>query len=346
MPPSVLILYNTADSENETGGDFLCKESNAAVLDQVNAVGFALENLGIDYRTEGVSRLEQLPTVLAGSKNEIIFNLVEELPGSITDACYVPAVCRAHGRAITGNDTAALLLAQNKWHAKAVFKTCGFACPDGVAVPVGQKLDHAGLKNGRYIVKPLLCDGSEGIDDSSVVDVPGKAAQKAVRKIHEQFNQPAIIEQFIDGRELNVSLVQSNGQFQVLATAEIDFSTFGPERLRIVDYSAKWLTDSFGYNNTPPIIPADLPAAAEKLIRRYSLELCHLVGCRDYVRVDFRMDEKGRPFILEVNPNPDISPDAGFAAALDAADISYEDFIETLLDNALQRKGLTIFTGS
>ena len=104
---------------------------------------------------------------------------------------------------------------------------------------------------------------------------------------------------------------------------------------KIVDYAAKWDAASFEYNNTPRILPAKLPTKTAELVRQYAIGAYEMLNCKDYVGVDFRLDEKNQPFVIEVNPNPDITPDNGFAAALCAANISYKNFIETLLKNTI-----------
>ena len=114
---------------------------------------------------------------------------------------------------------------------------------------------------------------------------------------------------------------------RVLPLAEIDFSAFSDKQLKLVDYEAKWVKESFGYNNTPRIIPAPLAEPVAEKVRHLALQAWDALGCRGYARVDFRLDEKDNPYVLEVNPNPDISPDAGFAAALEAAKIPYEQFV-------------------
>ena len=337
MVESVLIIYNAVDSQITPGEKPAWLESNAGVLNEVKLAADTFEKLGIDYQTESLRKLEELPGILAHSSHKIVFNLVEELPEHITHACYVPAICRAHGKAFTGNDTAGLLLAQNKWHTKAVLKASGLPCPYGVLVPIGPKIRLPDLPPGKYIVKPPFSDASEGIDISSVVDVPGKALRKVVKRVHEQLKQPALVEQFIPERELNISVLQQNGVLQVLPLAEIDFSKFDANSPRIVDYSAKWIPDSFAYNNTPRIIPTELSTRADRLVRQYAIDACRTIGCQDYARVEFRLDKNENLFILEVNPNPDISLDAGYVAALEAEGISFEDFIKILLNNALNR---------
>jgi D-alanine-D-alanine ligase len=333
MAESVLIIYNDVEKNLPN------RESNAGVLDEVGAVTAALKKLSIDYEVVSIGHIRQLPDVLERHCHRIVFNLIEELPDSIVDACYVPAICSAYGRACTGGDTPALLLTQDKWKTKAVLRAADIPCPQGVIVPIGQKFAATALTPGRYIVKPVLSDASEGISPSSIVELSGEDIHKAVDRIHAEYHQPAIVEQFIAQRELNVSVLQLNGKVEVLPIAEIDFAAFDAARPRIVDYDAKWRTDSFAYNNTSRIIPAHLSGRTAQTVRRCALAAWRQIGCRDYARVDFRMDDKDNIFILEINLNPDISPDAGFAAALQAGGITYEKFIDMLINNALLRLG-------
>ncbi|MFH1614191.1 MAG: ATP-grasp domain-containing protein [Planctomycetota bacterium] len=338
MIKDVLVIYNAADDKH-LARKVAWRESNAGVLAEVKAVTAALKKLGVDYDVRSIRDIKQLPDVLSHNKQRIVFNLVEELPGNILDACYVPAICRAHGKVSTGSDTASLLLAQDKWKTKAVLEEADLPCPAGAVVPLGQKIRPEYLAQGKYIVKPVLSDASEGINADSIVELPGENLDKTIEYIHAQFKQPAIVEQFIAPRELNVSVLQINGDIKVLPIAEIDFAAFGSNRPRIVDYEAKWRVNSFTYNHTPRIIPAQLSAQAARLVCRYALKVWYAIGCQDYARVDFRMDKNEQPFILEVNPNPDISPDAGFAAALAVQGMAYEEFIEILINNASLKQG-------
>jgi len=334
---NVLIIHNAVDKGLTARDRTVFEESNAGLIEEVRAVTETLETLGIKYQVKSIETIEQLPDILTGSRQRIIFNLVEELPDDILHACYVPAICQAHGRTCTGSGTPALILAQNKWQAKAVFKAADVPSPDSTIVPIGQKIRRKDLSPGKYVVKPVFSDASEGINADSVVDLPSMALHEAIKKIHTQFKQPALVEQFIPDRELNVSLLQQNNEVKVLPIAEIDFGAFDANNMRIVDYSAKWHVDSFAYNNTPRIIPAQLSEEIVSLVQQYALAAWNAIGCQDYARVDFRMDCNEQIFVLEVNPNPDISADAGFAAALEAGGITYKKFIETLLNNTLMR---------
>jgi D-alanine-D-alanine ligase len=259
----------------------------------------------------------------------------------------VPTLCRAFGKGCTGSDLPCLAAALDKWQTKALLLAAGLPCPRGVIVRPGEKLRVADLPQGPCIVKPAAADASEGIDAASVVRSRGQVLVDAVGRIHAEFRQAALVEQFISGRELNVALIERCGAVEVLPIAEIDFSTFPAGRPRIVDYAAKWLPESFEYRNTPQIVPARLATRQAETVRRLALASWQALGCRDYARVDFRLDGKGRPFILEVNPNPDISPDSGFAAALAAAGISFGQFVAGLIENArarMRRESATVLS--
>jgi D-alanine-D-alanine ligase len=213
-------------------------------------------------------------------------------------------------------------------------------------IPVGRKVQKSQLPPGPYIVKPVAADASEGIDSHSIVSKAGPALDKLIAQIHSQFGQPALVEQFIGKRELNVSVVQMGDEVRVLPLAEIDFSAFNDKKPRIVGYTAKWLEDSFEFHHTPRIIPAPISQKVAQRVRECALDAWHALGCQDYVRVDFRLDDKGNPIILEVNPNPDITPEDGFSSALTAAKIPYEKFVEAMVTNAFNRVQHTSSSGS
>jgi D-alanine-D-alanine ligase len=331
---SVLILYN---SPRPSGRGHAFAESEAGVLAEVELVGRALDQLRIAYRAVGVRVFEELPGVLSAADETVVFNLIE---GFWTDpelAALVPAAARSFGKACTGSDTPGLLLSLDKWQSKTLLQAAGLPTPQGLLVPPGQPLPTRDLFEGPYIVKPVQADGSEGIDNTSIVPRRGKVLQQVVRHIHDRQNQPALIEQYIDGRELNTAVIWRRGEQQVLSVAEIDFSAFEPGRPRILGYESKWLADSFEYIHTPRIIPAPLAPRLAERIRALAGAACRTLSCFDYCRVDFRLDRANRPYILEVNSNPDLSLDAGVAAALEVAGISYEAFVKLTIDNALAR---------
>ncbi len=330
---SVIVLHHSLDVASRPEKQKYSAESNAGVTVEVEAVTEALTRLGIPWRIKTISRLTDLRPVLEGTPEPVVFNLVEELCGHPQDASVVPAILRALGKRFTGSDTLALMLSLDKWRAKAVLRSMGLPTPPAFYVPIGGKLT-AKLPGGRYIIKPACTDASEGIDDSSVVDSGDRSVGRVIRRIHDEFQQAAIVEKFVDGRELNISVVQFDDGPRALPVAEIDFSGFKRGMPRIINYAAKWDENSFVYNHTPRIIPAKLPAKTAKEVRRLAVAAWHAIGCRSYARVDFRLDKQLRPWIIEVNANPDLSPECGLAAAIGAAGIEYEEFIGMMYKHA------------
>jgi D-alanine-D-alanine ligase len=147
---------------------------------------------------------------------------------------------------------------------------------------------------------------------------------------------PCYAEQYIDGREFNVSLLGRAGQPQVLPIAEIDFSRFPPHKPRIVGYDAKWTEHSFEYGSTPrkfDFAPSDRHVLDE--LESMASATWDLFGLAGYVRVDFRVDADSRPWVLEINANPCLSPDGGFAAALERAGIGFDQAIQSILTDSV-----------
>jgi D-alanine-D-alanine ligase len=158
----------------------------------------------------------------------------------------------------------------------------------------------------------------------------------------QNIGRPCFAERYVEGRELNVSLLAGPRGPNVLPPAEILFCGFPANTARLVDYRAKWDPDSLEYQNTPRRFR--FPAADQPLLEelvRLTRSCWYLFGLRGYARVDFRVDPRGKPWILEVNANPCLSPDAGFAAALGEAGLSFQEGIERILADAVGRPART-----
>ncbi len=340
----VLILHNAPDPRADAGGH---RASDAGVMDQVAAVTAALKRLGTPCRIATVRRLDDIPVALAAGPESVVFNLVESLRPSPDAMVWTPAVCQAMGRACTGSDSRALLVTQDKTLTKRILADANVPVPRAVSIHPGCAVPVADLPDFPVIVKPVATDASEGIDADAVVSEPGPALDAAVARVHSRFRQPALVEQFIDGREFNVALLQDETGLRVLPLAEIRFDDFPPDKPRIVDYDAKWNEASFACRHTPRQIPAALTEPDADALRQTALAAWHAACCLDFARVDMRMDHRGRIYVLEINVNPDLSPDAGFAAALTAADIPFHVFVERMILNAAQRldRGATVSPG-
>jgi len=311
-------------------------ESDAGVLAQVEAVVGALERLGHFVRSVGVQRLSDVTRILSAATEPVVFNLVESLPFEPEDCNHVPALCHAFGKGCTGNPSSAMTNGLDKWTTRALLQQDGLTVPPGFLVRLGESAP-ADRPAGRSIVKPLRVDASEGLDATTSVVDDGPSLARAVAAVHERFAQPALVERFVGTRELNVSVVEFDGTATVMPIAEIDFSALGADRPHIVDYAAKWVEGSFEFHNTPRILPADLDVAMAERVRSVAVRAFRAVGCRDYARVDLRLDDESGPVVLEVNPNPDIARDAGFSAAVEASGRTYDEFIAAMVANASSR---------
>ena len=326
----VLILH-----QRVTGGSLA---SDAGVLSEVAAVQEALDSLGVCHRVADAGSIEDVVCAVSGGVEPVVFNLVESFTEHAETAAGVPAVCESFGRECTGADSAALALTLDKVQTREALTAAGVRVPAAAVVGIGAAVSSNGLPPGPWIVKPAASDASEGIRaETSVVCEPGRRLAAAVEAVHAKLHQPALVEQLVGTREINVSLLENGGRVEVLPLAEIDFSAFPSSQPRVVDYAAKWEPESFAFRNTPRIIPAGLPPGLAEHIRELALAAWRSTGCRDYARVDFRLEDSGTVFALEVNANPDISPDAGFAAALDACSMPFVDFVGMVYRNALAR---------
>ena len=338
----VLILHNDPSPPDDGGG--ACVESWAGVLQEAAAVAAALDTLGIRHRTSSVRYLSDVPAAVSGGGEDVVFNLVEALHGAPGDFCLVPAVCRALGRGVTGNDAACQTLTLDKWITKAALRSHGVPTPLAVVIPPGVQAGAGDFPPGDLIVKPLSTDASEGIDGASVVRRSERGRlMDVVERVHAAFRQPALVEQYVEGREFNLSVFDDGGELRVLPLAEIEFCGFPSDKPRIVDYAAKWKEQSFEYRNTVRRVPAaNVPEDAAARLRAAASAAWRALGCQDYARVDFRLDVQGVPYVLEVNANPDISPDAGFAAALEAEGIKFTEFVAAVTANAARRLGTAL----
>lgn len=192
----------------------------------------------------------------------------------------------------------------------------------------GESTAVTGLKF-PLMIKPSKEDGSIGIREDSVVHDEA-ALRKKVKEVEERYQQPALIEEFIDGREFNIAII-GNGKPEALPVSELEFTG----KTRICSYDAKWDTKSEAYNTTVPNCPANIPKELEKKIREIALKAYQAMGVKGYGRVDMRV-ASGKPFVIEVNPNPDISPDAGLARSARIAGYTYTEMIKKIVEAALE----------
>jgi D-alanine-D-alanine ligase len=284
------------------------------VLVEVDTVQQALTSLG--FAPVAVPLTLDLDAVrqrLLHLRPAFVFNLVESVEGLGRLIHLAPALYESLGLPYTGAGSEAMYLTSNKPLAKRLLATAGIPTPDGVE-PAMQGLPVPAFP-GPYIVKSVWEHASIGIDDSSVVEDARKVASVA-RKRQRRFGGEWFAERFIEGREFNLSLLGGPEGVELLPPAEMLFVDYPAGKRRIVDYAAKWHAGSFEFCNTVrrfEFDAADRPLLAQ--LEDIARTCWRLFGLRGYARVDCRVDGVGKPWVLEINVNPCLSPDAGFAAA-------------------------------
>ena len=266
-------------------------------------------------------------------KVDVVINLCEEFRGRPQLEANVAGMFEAFGIPFTGCPSKALTICQDKFKAKAILNAFGLPTAKGrLVTSADQKIDIP----FPAIVKPNQEDASLGIFQDSVVGDQA-SLQAKVAKIIDVYKEPALVEEFIQGREFNVAVLETD-RLQALPVSEIDFSAMPESAPHICSYEAKWFEDHVLYTTTPAVCPAQIDDPLRERLHQYALAAFQAMGCRDYARVDFRMGRDGRLAILEVNPNPDSSLDAGYCRALTAAGIEYAQFWSLMIENALRRK--------
>jgi len=329
--PNIAIVFNAYEPRPTATGERLSEESVAEMAKQaqeaVNALGIGATLIPLQR-----SLLNFLGRVKEINPDALI-NLCEGYYGRPQWESNVAGIFELLGLSFTGNAAKTLAICQDKFKAKAVLRAAGLPTAPAQLMLTGEEPLELRFP---LIVKPNSEDASLGIYPDSVVR-DEESLRRQVRRCLDSYKQPVLVEAFIDGREFNVSVME-NGEARPLPVSEIDFSAMPKDMPRILGYDAKWFEDHPLYQKTPPVCPAGIDDGLRTSLQGLAAAAFRTMGCRDYARVDFRMDAKGRPFILEVNPNPDISTNAGYARALKAAGIEYAAFWNTMIDNAMKRR--------
>ena len=324
----VIILY-----------DRIAKEGNhpdqSDALVQAEAVGRALSDLGHESVEMAFSLdIKGFLKEIKEAYPQLVFNLVESVegygrlihfPASILDLLAIP---------YTGAPSDALCLTSSKILTKKILA--------GAAIPTPPYYSPGDLKaksfplKGPYIIKSVWEHASVGLEESSVLSVKGSGHLLAeMEKRRNQLGGDCFAEQFIDGREFNLSLLASREGPEVLPPAEMRFIDYPLGKWKVVGYRAKWDEASFESMHTQRSF--DFPKSERPLLQNLmdiARRCWHLFSLRGYARVDFRVDERNQPWVLEINANPCLSPDAGFVAAASQAGLSYRQVVERIIQDA------------
>jgi D-alanine-D-alanine ligase len=338
MAPKQIVVLVNADFESrkhelEADGP-RGYEADAAVLDTADKVASTLRALG-----HAVSEL-RVTSSLAGVQKElraravdVVFNLVESIDNDYGREWQVPTFLEKHGFAYTGNSTRPLLLCRTKDRARRVLSKAGVRVATGFVVQNSAELARRkSSPSFPVFVKPARVDGSIGIDSESLCN-DAQSLRARVEKLQAHLPGPYLVEEYLPGKELNVAIFPSPSNGFVVPT-EIDFSPVPAEYPRFITYDSKWNEESpeFASKSVPAQISDDLRAKVEEVARRAFVAL----GGSGYGRVDMRLDSQGRPCVIDVNPNNDIHPDAGLAAAARSVGLAYPELLAQVIECAIE----------
>lgn len=331
MCARVAIVYNKPETSRYS--DRGEETAVLGVLESLQAVNQALIELGHRVTQIPLSPPnEQIKPQLASSGADILFNLFEGFCGFPETEALVPEIAEELKIPYTGCPASVLRLALDKAGAKVLLKSAGIRTPSGQVLSP-QSIADFNL-NYPCIVKPRGEDASHGISDMSVVN-DFDSLKRQVTAISTAFGGNALVEEFVDGREFNDTVI-GNTELRALPPSEIVYTL--PEGMpRLLTFSAKWEVGSVYYLNTQVTCPAQITPAEKRAISQTILKVYRLFGCKGYARVDIRMDKNGKVNVIEVNPNPDISPGTGAARQADAAGMTYAEFIDKIIQFALER---------
>ncbi len=264
---------------------------------------------------------------------DLIVNLCESVAGDSRGEMAVPALLELLGLPYTGSSALALGLALHKDKAKELLLARGVPTPEFRCIESLEEVARVDLPF-PLIVKPAREDASMGIDFDSVV-CDRTALGRAVRTVLRTYQQPALIERFVAGREIYVPVV-GNAPREALPLSEIRFGPAFEGRPKVLSYRAKWALDSAECADSPSV-PCSLPPDLEARVVQVALDAFEALGCRDYGRVDLRLAEDGSPYVIDINPNCDLHPHAGFAKSASAAGMTYGGLALRLVSVALER---------
>jgi D-alanine-D-alanine ligase len=311
-------------------------EGIATVQEEIDALVKGLQQAGFDARAVNIEdQFDRLLKCLTDPRPDVVFNLVEFFNNDPLQEDRIAGLYDLLRIPYTGAPPMTLAICQRKALAKHILKAFHIPTPRYKLV---KKKPVPKLTGLRYplIVKPAWEDASAGVTDQAVVE-DRPQLEKRVRMILAEYMQPALVEEFIDGRELGVS-VMGNKNPRVLPIEEMDFSDLPPDRRAIITFESKWNPLSEVFHMGKLVCPAKLPRSIQQRVKKVALHTYQVLGLRDYARIDMRLDKNDNLFVLEVNPNPDLTEGVAFMASAEAAGISFSEALRMIIEEALKRR--------
>lgn len=295
------------------------------VLEQVEHIEKHLKLLGADVTKKGITEkfMDEIP-LIAIQKYDFVFNLVESINNKGELNYFIPALLNLYSIPYSGNPLEAMFLTSNKAISGKSMDSAGIGHPHSYKISQSHQL----INGQKYIVKPIWEDGSLGITaDSVFVCEPGFE-----KKLEGMDDSHWFIQDYIEGREFNMSVLAGPNGPEVMPVAEIVFVGYDDSRPRIIDFKAKWEMDSFEYENTVREFPS-LDPVFESELKEVALKCWNLFGLKGYARVDARADENNKIYVIEANANPCISPDGGYVAATKKAGYEFTEVLQRIIDD-------------
>lgn len=337
-PVSVYSIYNgKPDSDKSATIDL----SEYSFADQINNIKEILSEDFSVVESFAVDRnIRNFINKLKEFNPDTVVNFIEAVEGITNYEYCMAGLFEIMNIQFTGNTSITLGNCLNKERTKIILTSYGILTPRFQILETDQKVTPKSIKlNFPLIMKLDEEDASIGISEFSVVK-NFKELQKHYKFLSDTYKKRILIEEYIEGREINVAILND----QVLPLSEIDFTGLPEELPKIVTYEGKWIENSEYYKFTKPVCPAKLNKNIKSKIEKIALQSYNIMNCRDYARVDIRLTRNNIPYVIEVNPNPDISPDSGFVRAANAAGISYNELLKKIVSFALERKQNDSFT--
>lgn len=311
------------------GGSTLDATPDLLIMQTVEAIETALMDEGntvvripVSFQGKWIDRLKR-------GRFDVAFNMCEGIDGVAEMEPPVISVLELFGIAFTGSTSYTTALCLRKHVVNALLAQSGLPVPPWITLRRGSRIRSVGYP---AIIKPAAEDASIGVEQRSVVRT-ARALKARVEAMLQTFDE-VIVQRYVEGRELNVGIVGDT----ILPIAEIDFSAMPKGMWRMVTYRSKWEAGSDEDLGAQPRCPAELTGRSASEVRHVALEAWRIVGGHGYGRVDMRLDEHGQPWVLEVNSNPDIAPDAGLARMARTAGIEYATLVRTITELGVTRK--------
>jgi D-alanine-D-alanine ligase len=343
-PIKVAVLYDVWGEEDtsepeatQAGRKRKVKEDREEIFDALGKLGHEPSYYVLDGRPQSLYGLGKCGA-------DLIFNLTESYAGDDTKEMNVSAYMDLLGIPYTGAGPHAHFLAQDKATAKKMFAFHDIRTPFFATAYRGN-IDHAHDVKFPLIVKPQSEDGSIGIDAAAVV-TGVKELMERVEYVQNEFDSPALIEEYIEGREIYASVLGSYEKTEVLPLVELDLSKLPRGTPKIASRDVKFETDSKAYKLTKSTIVEDLDEATVQKLSETALAAYRAVKLRDYGRIDMRLTSEGEVYVIEANPNPWLSSKHEFAMAAKKSGRSYTQLIGEIVDMALERTRRTTNSGT